>query len=215
MTDDVRASINGRKEKNREYRMMRRLYGVTDERTQMAKIRYLQMKDDTQRTLHEHNSIVMQKLKEDGSKKRMFNHIKRLMRKQEQRDTSIKFLNGSEIIVRDEQEVVKEVERFWGNLFCTNGKVTLGQKKDMIGNGMTSEGQIFSQQEMSVAIKKMKENKAADESGVIAEYLKVLEVEEVEKLRGLMNGILNGADIPKEWKESRVKLLHRVEERMN
>ena len=33
--------------------------GVTDERTQMAKIRYLQVKDDTQRlicrTLHEHN----------------------------------------------------------------------------------------------------------------------------------------------------------------
>ena len=24
-----------------------------------------------------------------------------------------------------------------------------------------------------------------------------------------MNGILNGADIPKEWKESRVKLLHK------
>ena len=61
----------------------------------------------------------------------------------------------------------------------------------------------------SVAINKMKENKAADESGVIAEYLKALEVEEVEKQRGLMNGILNGADIPKEWKESRVKLLHK------
>ena len=192
---------------------MRRLYGVTDERTQMAKIRYLHMKDDTQRlicrTLHEHNGMVMQKLKEDGSKKRMFNHIMRLMRKQEQKDTSIKILNSSGITVNDEQEVVKEVERFWGNLFCTNGKVTLGQKKEMIGNGMTSEGQIFSQQEMSVAIKKMKDNKAADESGVIVEYLKALEVEEVEKLRGLMNGILNGADIPKEWKESRVKLLHK------
>ena len=40
---------------------MRRLYGVNDEITQMAKIRYLQMKDDTQRlicmTLHEHNGI--------------------------------------------------------------------------------------------------------------------------------------------------------------
>ena len=156
MTDDVRASINGGK--NREYRKMRILYGVTDEKTQMAKIRYPQLKDDTQRlicrTLHEHNSIVMQKLKEDGSKKRMFNHIKRLMRKQEQRDTSINFLNGSGIIVNAEQEVVKEVERFWGNLFCTNGKVTIGQKKGIIGNGMTSEGQIFSQQEMSVAIKK-------------------------------------------------------------
>ena len=87
--------------------------------------------------------------------------------------------------------------------------MTQGQKKEMIGNGMTSEGQIFSKQEMSVAIKKMKENTAADESGVSAEYLKALEVEDVEKLRGLMNGILNGADIPKEWKQSRVKLLHK------
>ena len=160
--------------------------------------RYLQMKDDTQRlmcrTPHEHNGMVMQKLKEDGSKKRMFNHIKRLMRKQEQKDTSIKILNGSGITVNDEQEVVKELERFWGNLFCTNGIVTLGQKKEMIGKGMTSEGQIFSQLEISVAIKKMKENKAEDESGVIAEYLKALEV---EKLRGLVNGILNRADIPK------------------
>ena len=127
------------------------------------------------------------------------------MRKQEQKDTSMKFLNGSGKTVNDEQEVVKEVERFWSNLFCTNGKVTLGQKNEMVGNGMTSEGQIFSQQEMNIAIKKMKKNKAADESGVIAEYLKALEV---EKLRGLMNGILNGADILKEWKESRVKLLH-------
>ena len=67
---------------------------------------------------------------------------------------------------------------------------------------MTSEGQIFSQQEMSVAIKKIKENEPADESGVIAEYLKALEIEEVDTLRGLMNGILNGADIPNRWKES-------------
>ena len=41
---------------------MRRLYGVNDEITQMVKIRYLQMKDDTQRlickTLHEHNGMA-------------------------------------------------------------------------------------------------------------------------------------------------------------
>ena len=76
--------------------------------------------------------------------------------------------------------------------------MTLGQKKEMIGKGMTSERKIFSRQKMSVAIKKMKENKGAYESGVIAEYLKALEVEQIDKLRGLMNGILNGADIPKE-----------------
>ena len=85
-----------------------------------------------------------------------------------------------------------------GKLFCTNWIVTIGEKREMIGKGVTSEGEIFNQQEMSVAIKKMKENKTADEIGVIAEYLKALEVEEVEKLRDLMNGILNGADIPKE-----------------
>ena len=51
---------------------------------------------------------------EDGSKKRMFNHIKRLMWKQEQRNTSIKFLNGSGIIVNDEQEV----ERLWAICFA-------------------------------------------------------------------------------------------------
>ena len=38
-------------EKKKEYRKMRRLYGVTDERTQMAKIRYMYMKDDTQRLI--------------------------------------------------------------------------------------------------------------------------------------------------------------------
>ena len=54
----------------------------------------------------------------------------------------------------------------------------------------------------------MKENKAEDESGVIAVYLKALEIEEVYNLRGLVNGILTGADIPKERKESRVNLLH-------
>ena len=82
---------------------MRIVYGVNDERTQM--------KDDTHglicRTLHEHNGMVMQKFKEDGSKKRMFNHIKRLMRKQEQKDTNIKILNGSGITVNNEQVVVK------------------------------------------------------------------------------------------------------------
>ena len=127
MTDDVRAIINGRKigniGKSEDY------YGVKDERTHMAKIRYLQMKDDTQRlicrTLHEHNGMVMQKLKEYGSKKRIFNHIKRLMRKPKQKYTSIKILNGRGITVNDEQEVVKDVERFCGNVFCTNGKVTL------------------------------------------------------------------------------------------
>ena len=33
----------------------------------------------------------------------------------------------------------QEEKRFWGKLFCTNVKVTLGEKTEMIGKGMTSE----------------------------------------------------------------------------
>ena len=132
MTEDIRTSINGRNKKNREYMMMRRIHGVNDEITQIAKIRYIQKRKYAQmlicKTLHEHNGMVIQKLNDDENRTRMFNHIKRLMRKQARKDKSIKVLNGSRITVSDEQEVVKEVERFCGKLFYTNGKVTLGEK---------------------------------------------------------------------------------------
>ena len=54
----------------------------------------------------------------------------------------------------------------------------------------------------------MKENKDTNQNGVIAEYQKALEVENVEELGEMNKGILSGTDIQKEWKESRVKLLH-------
>ena len=52
----------------------------------------------------------MQKLKEDGSKKRMFNHIEVNEETGAKKDTNIKILNCSGITVSDEQEVVKEAE---------------------------------------------------------------------------------------------------------
>ena len=63
----------------------------------MERIRYLQRKDRNQRlickTLHEHDIKVIwklnKKLNKDGSKKRIFNHIKRLMRRQVRKEESI------------------------------------------------------------------------------------------------------------------------------
>ena len=78
------------------------------------------------------------------------------MRKQDQKDTSVNIFNGSGITVSDEEEVVKEVDIFCGKLFCTNWKMTLGEKREMIEKAMTSEGQTFRQQDISVAIKKRK-----------------------------------------------------------
>ena len=61
-------------------------------------------------------------------------------------------------------------------------------------------------------IKLMKENKAADEGGMIAEYIKALEDQDLNNLMSvmrLMNDVLMGGCIPKEWKKSRVVLVHK------
>ena len=64
----------------------------------------------------------MRKLNEDGSKKRLFHHIKRLMRKEERRKKIIKVLNDSGNIVTDEQGVKRSGEflgqTVWYKLDC-------------------------------------------------------------------------------------------------
>ena len=72
-----------------------------------------------------------------------------------------------------------------------------------------NEGWNISDQELRRAIKMMKENKATDESGMIAEYLKVLGERDVRNLRMFLNEVLIGGCIPNEWKESRVVLVHK------
>ena len=54
--------------------------------------------------------------------------------------------------------------------------------------------------ELENAIKDMK---ATDESGLIAEYLKALKDCNKEELRMLLNDVIDGGDIPLQWKESR------------
>ena len=45
----------------------------------------------------------------------------------------------------------------------------------------------------------MKENKAIDESDIIAEYLKALGNQDLNNLMRLLNDMLMGGCIPKEW----------------
>ena len=79
-------------------------------------MRHMQRKDDAQRLivriLHEHNSMVMRILNEDGNKKRVFNHINMFMKKEEIKNRGIQVLNESGDTVSDVQEVEKEVDRF-------------------------------------------------------------------------------------------------------
>ena len=46
-------------------------------------------------------------------------------------------------------------------------------------------------------------------SGMIAEYVKALGDQDLNNLMRLLNEVLMGGCIPKEWKESRVVLMHK------
>ena len=64
----------------------------------------------------------------------------------------------------------------------------------------------------------MKEKKATYESGLISEYLKVLKDGSRGELRVMLNDVMNGGNISKQWIESRVVLVYKetgVSERNN
>ena len=51
---------------------------------------------------------------------------------------------------------------------------TYGVKKELVDGDMKNEGWSINDQDLKSAIKLMKENKATDESGMIAEYIKAI-----------------------------------------
>ena len=66
------------------------------------------------------------------------------------------------------------IENLWGDLFCLKGNATYGVKKELVDGCMKNEVWSINDQDLKRAIKLMKENKAIDESGMIAEYIKAL-----------------------------------------
>ena len=74
---------------------------------------------------------------------------------------------------------------------------------------MKNEVWSINDQDLKRVIKLIKENMATDESGMIAEYINALGEQDLINLRVLMNYVLSGESIPKEWNESRVVLVHK------
>ena len=111
--------------------------------------------------------------------------------------------------IADEEKVKDIIENFWGDLFCLKGNATYGIKKELVDGGMKKEVWSINDQDLKRAIKLMKVNKATDESGMIAEYIKALGEQDLKNLRVLMNDVLSGESIPNKWKESRVVLVHK------
>ena len=79
--------------------------------------------------------------------------------------------------IADEEKVKKInyiIENLWGVLFCLKGNATYGVRKELVDGGTKNEVYSINDQDLKRAIKFMKENKATDESGMIAEYIKAI-----------------------------------------
>ena len=196
VNDRIKECINQWRMTNTNYRRMRKICGVDDVRTKHMKDMYMRKKEEAGQevglTLYLHNEMVMKKICEGGNKSGLYDHLKMLIRKgKENNGSKVKLVNEDEETVDDEREMEEMIEEFWGDLFCVIGKAKYGIIKELVDGGMKNEGWNISDQKLRREIKKMKENKATDEIGMIAEYLKVLGERDVHNLRMLLNEVLS------------------------
>ena len=210
----MKGCIAQRRSANKNYRFMRKVCGVDDERTKRAKEVYWRKKEEANqevgRALHVHTEMVMKEICKGGNKSGLYGHMKMLIEKgKEANDSNVQLMNEEGETIADEEKVKDIIENFWGDLFCLKGNATYGAKKELVDGGMKKEVWSINDQDLKRAIKLMKVNKATDESGMIAEYIKALGEQDLKNLRVLMNDVLSGERIPNEWKESRVVLVHK------
>ena len=82
-------------------------------------------------TLHAHNKVVMSKIGKNGRKK-LYNYLKFLMvRGKQRKDVSIKPRSDTGLFITEGDDIMFEVERFWGYMFCLNGYANVNMEKVM------------------------------------------------------------------------------------
>ena len=176
-SEEVCSSVKRRRRANNEYRKMRSVYGVNNHRTEKDKeYYYFKETEETKKilssTLHAHNKVVMIGKNE---RKELYNHLKCIMLRGKQRKVaSIKLRSETGLFITEENDVLFEVQRFWGDMFCLNENANLNIGNVMVDGGMKYGGEHISMTELENAIKNMQKKKATDKSGLIAEYLKAL-----------------------------------------
>ena len=143
--------------------------------------------------------------------KMIFRHLKRLMRKNDcgMDGKMIEVFNEQVTVIKSEKEGMNDIESFWSKLFTSAGNASMGLRKYRVGEGMIEGECGFTLCEFEFVLKKLRREKEMDEDGVIAEHLMALDVRNKREVVKLMNEVLNGRDVPKEWKKSRVNLVYK------
>ena len=70
--------------------------------------------------------------------------------------------------IDDERMLKSMIDKFWSDLLCMNGDATHGSKKEIVDVRMKNREGFINEKELKRTIRLMKENKATDESGMIA-----------------------------------------------
>ena len=129
VSDRVKGCIAQRRSANKNYRFMRKVCGVDDERTKRAKEVYWRKKEEASqevgRALHVHNEMVMKEICKGGNKSGLYGHMKMLIEKgKEADDSNVQLMNEEGETIADEEKVKDIIENFWGDLFCLKGNAT-------------------------------------------------------------------------------------------
>ena len=122
VSDRVKGCIAQRRSVNKNYRFMRKVCGVDDERTKRAKEVYWRKKEEASqevgRALHVHNEMVMKEICKGGNKSGLYGHMKMLIEKgKEADDSNVQLMNEEGETIAYEEKVKDIIENFWDDLF--------------------------------------------------------------------------------------------------
>ena len=119
VNDRVKGCIAQRRSANKNYRPMRKICGVDDERTKRVKDLYWRRKEEASqevgRVLHVHNEMVMKEICKGWNKSGLYGHMKMLIEKG--KETNVKLMNEEGETIADEKKVKDMIANFWGDLF--------------------------------------------------------------------------------------------------
>lgn len=214
---EVEEAIRERKEWNQEHRRRGKIDGRQSETTREAWNTYQKKKKKAAETVAEKIKEWSKKKMEDLGRghersKNMFRELNRHMGKSKRLSSLEEVIDSTGQTTRKREEMEKAIVETWEKLLNTEGEAQMGE--DKVGHQMV-EPEDITTEEVEKALKHIRLGKAVDEEGVSGEMLKALRGRSREELRRSLNRVLNGGEVPADWRRSRVVLIHKGGERKN
>jgi hypothetical protein len=140
----------------------------------------------------------------DQRESEMWKYIKRLLDGDKIKNKTILIDNGIE--KDNTEEIIEVIEKYWKSIFNDAQAATEMANEDLRYMADITHCAI-TEEELNLAVKRMKNRKAVDEDGVMAEFIKFGGENMRKIITHLFNEILKTKWIPTQWKKSRICLI--------